>query len=317
MANSPTITAILTCFREGALLREAADSLLSQTYKAWHCVVVNDASPDAQTNAICAELEQSPKFIVLLNPANIGLSGSRNVAIAQSEGELFLCLDGDDRLPDKSLQSIAHTFRADPSLDFVYGDFREFGNGDCIHQPGPLSLEGMLLSQPIDGHSPFRRHVWETVGGFPSELSWGNQDWDFWLSIFEHGFRGKYLPEVLYEWRIRDGSMHKSYEDRWPQICEYMYHKHKSTYDRYGKASQFLGGGWRRAALYHYRCREYAMALECAEKALRFLPDDNQMKRIRWKCLLPRWVLRNGQRFKAIYGEKLQEHRDHQERAQN
>lgn len=274
------ITVILTCYREGILLREAVDSLMNQSYQNWDCAVVNDTSDDEETNAICTEISCLPKFKVIRNKRNVGLSGSRNVGIMDSQSDIFMCFDADDRLPSNSLLTIARAFVSDESLDFVYGDLREFGNNNKIYCPGPLSVEDILLSQKIDGHSAFRRKVWEKVGGFDMELSWGNQDWDFWLSVFEHGFRGKYVPEVLYEWRIRDGSMHNSYNKRWPEICEYMYKKHQKLYDKYSKKEQFLSMGWRQAAFSHYASGAFESAKRCAYESLSLVPGDSLLERV-------------------------------------
>jgi glycosyltransferase involved in cell wall biosynthesis len=300
MTDLRSITVIITCYKEGTLLQEAIESLLNQRYQNWQCILVNDASDDKETNNICKSFESHPQFRIIWNPKNIGLSGSRNAGIAAVDDGICFCLDGDDRLPRDSLQIIAETFDKHPFTDFVYGDFREFGGRSQTHSPGVLSLENMLLSQPIDGHSPFRRYVWEKIGGYAQELSWGNQDWDFWLSVFEAGFHGKYINEVLYEWRIRDDSMHQSYEDRWYKIREFMYQKHKETYDKFGKGPAFLAGGWKKTAFYHYQRRNFKKALECAEQSLKLFPHDIQMKQLRLRCKIPVPLLDIGRAAKRI-----------------
>jgi len=296
-----SVTVIITCYKEGKLLQEAIDSLFNQSYQNWQCIVVNDASDDEETNNICSDFEKHPKFRIIRNSKNLGLSGSRNAGISAALDEICLCLDGDDRLPPDSLKIIADTFNKNPSADFVYGDFRSFGERSQTHCPGILSLENMLLSQPIDGHSPFKRYIWEKIGGYAQELSWGNQDWDFWLSVFEAGFKGIYVHEVLYEWRIRDNSMHRSYEKRWHRICQFMYQKHKVTYDKFGKGEEFLGAGWKKTAFYHYQRREFKRALECAEEALKLLPHDDQMKKLRLRCKIPPALLDTARAAKRIF----------------
>ena len=143
-----SVTVIITCYKEGALLREAIESLFNQSYQNWRSILVNDASNDEETNRICKSLESHPRFRIIWNTKNIGLSGSRNAGIAAVDTEICLCLDGDDRLPPNSLQIIAETFNKNPSADFIYGDFRSFGERSQTHCPGVLSLENMLLSNP-------------------------------------------------------------------------------------------------------------------------------------------------------------------------
>jgi GT2 family glycosyltransferase len=51
----------------------------------------------------------------------------------------------------------------------------------------------------------FRREAWERVGGYDENLSsW--EDWDFWISVCEHGYRMGEVREPLLHHRIsRDG----------------------------------------------------------------------------------------------------------------
>ncbi len=51
-----TISVVITCYQEGNLLRRAFASLGDQSDKDFDIVIVNDASPDETTNAVCHEL---------------------------------------------------------------------------------------------------------------------------------------------------------------------------------------------------------------------------------------------------------------------
>ena len=95
--------------------------------------------------------------------------------------------------------------------------------------------------------------------------------------------------------------MHRSYEELWPQICQFMYQKHKATYDRFGKGAEFLAAGWKKTAFYHYQKREFKKALECAEEALKLLPHDDQMKKLRLRCKIPPALLDTARAAKRIF----------------
>ncbi len=46
------------------------------------------------------------------------------------------------------------------------------------------------------------------VGGYDTEMPvQGGEDWDLWLSLVERGFRGVIIPEVLFNYRRRAGSL--------------------------------------------------------------------------------------------------------------
>ena len=290
MEPSPLISVVITCFSEGPFLAEAVQSVLGQTWLNRECIVVNDASKDEATNTACDMLEGRQGITVMRNAQNLGSSGARNVGIRKARGGIIQCLDGDDRLPPTCLEIVAEGFSRHPAADFIYGDILEFGARNEAHQPGPLTLEDLLLKQSIDGHSPFRRRVWEAVGGFDEHMR-ENEDWEFWLNIFASGAQGTYVPETLYEWRIHPGNKHTHYVGRWPEICAYMYRKHQAVYDRFGKGPDLLAWAWRSAALHHYSREETEQARKCAREALSLTPDDRQMAGLRFRCSLPAGVL--------------------------
>jgi glycosyltransferase involved in cell wall biosynthesis len=54
--SAKDITIIITCYKEGELLRRAVASVANQTMQGFSILLINDCSPDALTNAICDEL---------------------------------------------------------------------------------------------------------------------------------------------------------------------------------------------------------------------------------------------------------------------
>ena len=84
-----TLTAIITCYKEGNLLNEALSSLFNQSDTDFDIILVNDCSPDETTNQICNRFINSEKVKVIWNEVNLGLSGSRNKAFENLENDVF------------------------------------------------------------------------------------------------------------------------------------------------------------------------------------------------------------------------------------
>ena len=58
--------------------------------------------------------------------------------------------------------------------------------------------------------APVRREALDAVGGYDGErFAEGDEDWDFWISLVERGFRGTIVPEVLFDYRQREDSMRR------------------------------------------------------------------------------------------------------------
>ena len=68
----------------------------------------------------------------------------------------------------------------------------------------------------------FRRQAWEDVGGFSEHLCTREgaaatlqyEDWDFWIGCGEYGHFGLHLPEAVFYYRVREGSMFTQVNDQ-------------------------------------------------------------------------------------------------------
>ena len=89
-----TISVVITCYKEGDLLRRAFASLESQSDKDFDIVIVNDASPDETTNTVCRELGEKPRVQVIWRTANGGLSAARNSGYEAMTGDTYVALGG-------------------------------------------------------------------------------------------------------------------------------------------------------------------------------------------------------------------------------
>ncbi|MEO8033220.1 MAG: glycosyltransferase, partial [Acidobacteriota bacterium] len=118
---------------------------------------------------------------------------------------------------------------AEPSAGVVYGDRREFGawTGDVVVPE--LDLPRMLWSNYIDACAMVRRTVWSDVGGYDVAFrEW--EDWDFWLSAVERGWRFVHLPRPAFEYRIRPDSLLQRFQRRsdYPSALQHLYDKHRA-----------------------------------------------------------------------------------------
>jgi glycosyltransferase involved in cell wall biosynthesis len=203
------ISVIITCFSEGKLLLRAVDSLRSQTLSDFEIIIVNDCSSDSETIRIYKKLEQSG-LKCYSTPTNLGPSGSRNLGISQAKGSIIIPLDADDTLPSDAIENIADSFRNHPECDFVYGNYNRIdlpeNNStiiDCSQitddnneiNPGRLMNNWILL-----GMTPYRKSIWEKVGGYSMVYSYTCQDVDFQMRSQMAGARFQYLDRVIYNY---------------------------------------------------------------------------------------------------------------------
>ena len=90
--RKPLVSVIIPAYNRGWILTEAIDSVLTQDFKDYELIVVDDGSTD-NTRAI---LDTYGQDIIVLRQVNKGVSAARNLGIAEAEGQLVAFLDSDD-----------------------------------------------------------------------------------------------------------------------------------------------------------------------------------------------------------------------------
>ena len=124
---SPIITVIMPVFNTEKFLREAIDSVLSQSFNDWELICVNDGSTDNSLQ-ILKEYEASDKRIRVFNQKNSGsAAAARNKALDNAKGEFIQMLDSDDLFGEHFLQKM-HEKAVETNADFVISDLIFFEN---------------------------------------------------------------------------------------------------------------------------------------------------------------------------------------------
>ena len=105
-------------------IEKCVRSLFSQTYDRIEYVFVDDASPDRSMEIVEQVLAGFPEkrrdVKVVVNPRNLGIAESRNVALENATGEYVLFVDSDDSLAPRAVELLADTAVADNADIVVY-----------------------------------------------------------------------------------------------------------------------------------------------------------------------------------------------------
>ncbi|MEG4212273.1 FkbM family methyltransferase [Microcoleus sp. S13_B4] len=202
------VSVIIPCYNHATLLREAVESVVSQTYQNWECIIVNDGSTDDTSNFAKYLIKLYPqKSLRLIDKANTGPADSRNLGVQPSSGKFILFLDADDKLHPKFLEECVEILLAKPNVGFVYTDVQHFGANCDLVVHGDFDANRFLRDNQAPATSLFRREIYEQVGGLKKVMKLGCEDWEFWVSAYEKGWLGDRLPKpYLYYRQHGDGS---------------------------------------------------------------------------------------------------------------
>ena len=184
MNSTPLVSIIIPCYNQGIFLGDTLESVISQTYKNWECIIVNDGSTD-NTEVVAMKYTKTDNRFKYIYQENKGLSATRNKGIGYSSGKYILPLDSDDKIGSSYIEKSVGILENNPNIEIVYCDAELFGLSNGKWNLPEFSLEKMLGENCIFCSAFFRRETYDIVGGYKTNMKYGFEDWDFWLSIIE------------------------------------------------------------------------------------------------------------------------------------
>jgi O-antigen biosynthesis protein len=218
--NPPLISVVMPTYNtpEG-LLREAIESVLTQTYENWEFCIADDASPQPQVREILSEYAaRDPRFKIVFREENGHISKSSNSALDIVTGDWVALLDHDDQLAPQALFCLAETIIRQPDVMMIYSDEDKidmYGNRKEAYFKSDWNYY-LFLSHNMFSHlGAYRTDLLRKIGGFRVGLE-GAQDYDLALRCLDHLERRQivHLPHVLYHWRQMPGSTALSSDEK-------------------------------------------------------------------------------------------------------
>lgn len=232
----PKVSVIIPCYNQGQFLDQTVDSVLAQSFDDLEILIVNDGSNDRFTDELLHDYRR-PKTKVI-HTVNQGVSAARNTAIRAATGVYILPLDGDDLIGKEYLAKAVAVLDGNDEVGIVTCLVEFFGALNFQPEQPPFAAEEMLVRNVVGPCSSlFRKRDWELVGGYNTAMTRGWEDWDFWLSFVERGAVVHRIPEVLFYYRIREGSRERSMAsgERVDMFMQ-LYSNHRELYHKHMKS---------------------------------------------------------------------------------
>ena len=199
---NPDISIIVPCYNQAPYLEEALESILTQTYKNWECLIVNDSSPDNTEEIAKKWTAKDSRFQYLIKP-NSGVSDTRNFGIKRALGKYILPLDADDKIDAYYLQEAIAAFEKNPDIKLIYCNRILFGLKNDNRVCPPFVFENMLTENQIHHAGIFKKEDFLKTNGYNTNMVEGLEDWDFWLELIKPNDTVVKLDGFHYYYRIK------------------------------------------------------------------------------------------------------------------
>jgi glycosyltransferase involved in cell wall biosynthesis len=209
--SAPAVSVVIPLYNKEDYIAPALRSVMSQTFRDYEIIVVNDGSTDGSEKAVTPFLDR----VVLIRQANAGAGAARNRGIAAARGTLIAFLDADDLwLPDK-LRSQTDYLASRPDVQWCGVNWLGIPKGGLDKKnapPIPPRLEAWMTVEDWFAASNarrglgtsgvmIRRGVFDAVGLFDERIFSG-QDADLWMRIALKYPRFGYLPSPQIHYHV-------------------------------------------------------------------------------------------------------------------
>src|SRR3989339_247756 len=230
----PAISVLMSVYNGEKFLAESVRGILSQTFKDFEFVIVNDGSTD-QTSELLSELVIADSRIKLIkNSQNLGLTRSLNSGLRQCTGKYIARMDADDvSAPNRFVKQFEYMENNPQTV--LCGALGWYINeaGDRVGEKnlptayGDIKKKLLFNNQFIHSSLFIQRDILEREGGYSEDFK-TSQDYELILRLADK-YSVVNLPDRLINWRVRHGSL--SWSDkrqewdaihaRWRGITEY------------------------------------------------------------------------------------------------
>lgn len=200
------VSILMPVYNTAPYLREAMDSVLSQTFNDFELIVLDDCSPDNAEELL--DMYDDPRIVRYKGEKNRGLSNVLNVGIDMARGKYIARMDSDDlSMPDR-LRIQVDYLETHPEIDLVSAGMQLFGAKDEVwireNNPEKVKINALFHAPVLHASSVWRKESFEKHGlRFRQEMV-PAEDYDLWTRAMLKGLKLVNLPEVLYKYRIHD-----------------------------------------------------------------------------------------------------------------
>ncbi|WP_320814534.1 glycosyltransferase family A protein [Flavobacterium sp.] len=176
----PLVSIIIPTFNSSKHIKATFNSVLSQTYTNWECIVVDDGSADLTETISVNYQENDNRFQLYQRPEDMlkGPSSARNYGVSKAKGDYLIFLDADDLLATTCLENRVEQFQQNQDCDFLvfqmerFVEEPDFSKKEIeVEQDKNQILESFIQ---LHGQWPITAPIYKTIFfktiGFNSEL---------------------------------------------------------------------------------------------------------------------------------------------------
>lgn len=205
------VSIITPVYNASFFLRQAATSVLAQTYQDWEWLLVDDCSSDNSWELMQELAKEDYRIKIFRNTSNLKSGKTRNFAIEKASGRFIAFLDSDDMWhKDKLTTQVKFMEEKKCALSHTsFGYLNEIGHKikSTFHVSNSVNYDHLLKRTEI-GCSTVMYDTSILGKRYMSSHS-RRQDYALWLSILKEGVLSYGIDSELSYYRITQEALSK------------------------------------------------------------------------------------------------------------
>ena len=204
--HRPEITVAMPAYNAAAHLREALDSILTQTFEDFELLVVDDGSTDNTLALATAAAEADSRVRIERLSVNRGRATARNMALGRARGRYLAWMDADDIALPQRLELQHACLEAQPDIHICGAGVEYFGHSQALEffpqQPEEARAAALFGAPVPNGCSLLRLDAVRSFGLRYDAALARAEDMAFWAdALLGAGLRATNLQIPLLRYR--------------------------------------------------------------------------------------------------------------------
>lgn len=205
-SNQRAVVSVLMATRDEApYLREAVESILSQSFKDFQYIIINNGVTDIAREYLSSLTD--PRIFIIHNKENVGLTHALNQGLAIATGEYIARMDDDDvSLPDRFatevdfLETHPQISVVGSSIQIINKDGVRLGTKSSFTDPDVIRFRLTVANQLAHPTVMIRTEALRSVGGYNESFRFA-QDLELWGRMSRAGYIFSNIARPLLQYR--------------------------------------------------------------------------------------------------------------------
>ena len=204
MKSDPKVAIILPNYNSDLFLKTTINSVINQSYKNWHLIIVDDCS-NQKTKSILKTFLNNKKIKIFWLKTNRGAAYCRNYALKKIKSNYVAFIDSDDIWKRNKLK-LQINFMKKKKYDFTYTCYQTFGDKvKKIIPPKKLNYNQFLGNTSIATSTMILKYnIIKNAKFTNTEIC---EDYFFKCKILKNVKYAYCLNKILTKYRIRKNSL--------------------------------------------------------------------------------------------------------------